>query len=516
MITDSSLQTDNGTVRRGSAISFHSPYHSRRRQTFHYQGSLLPTSFAVSGFPSIYTTDQENVSNKNAVKDSTKLDNALDNQKHLRRMSSIDYKRRSSLSASNSRRGSLFRPRAELQALIGLSKSAGLMPCPTTKQLLSLTELVIDEKERDKRILRKALSMENRTGSEDITLDYSNSGVLMVPSPYSSDKMLLRLPEDDKFKKSERRPLFRQQKSTEAMEKIEESFGEQNPTSTKSASLHEKRKSISKQISLDNKPSQMERSKEINAEEIALVVQERRTPYIRELRSQTHDFSLDETPFAFTKQENEHRAQIRRQMTTPTISDESPIRKRKHNLVRQNRQEIISSESLTKNSSKDNLPMSVLEKRDLLIRKSEQSSEDVETAETSLSAKETSSSMEKKHEDTIKKTKAPHIKKGKLLEASIETSTSSNSTTVTNVRSDSIISEDVEKDFKTDSKLLKSDDSKSDFDVFEKGKIIDDDNDDGNTNKTGSKELLLDESRNFPYDLTRNDSYKKKETEQKH
>lgn len=227
------------------------------------------------------------------TKDQEKLENFIDRQKLLRRMSNIDYSRRYSLSAGNSRRGSLMRPRAELQALIGLSKSAGLMPCPTPKQLLSLTELVIDEKEREKRILRKALSMESRTTSEDVSPEGMGPSVLLVPPTFSGEKMLLKTPEEDKYKKSERRPLFRQQKSTETMEKIEEGF----PVPTAKA-LHEKRKSIFKQISLDSKQHSFDKAKEVCPEEIAMVVQERRTPYLRELRSKTHDFPLDETPFA--------------------------------------------------------------------------------------------------------------------------------------------------------------------------------------------------------------------------
>lgn len=494
IFSDSSLQAEEGSTRRGSSISYYSPYVSSRRQTFHAQGPLLPKSYVVPGFTGIYTTDQEKLLNKNA-KDHGKLENVIDNQKLLRRMSSVDYKRRSSLSVGNSRRGSLFKPRAELQALIGLSKSAGLMSCPTPKQLLSLTELVIDEKEREKRILRKALSMENRTASEEISSDCAAPGVLMIPTPYSSDKIHLRPPEDDKFKKAERRPLFRQQKSTETMEKIEEGFAEQNVAPTKS--LLEKRKSNFKQMSLDSKSFVFDKAKEIHPEEIAMVVQERRTPYLRELRSQTHDFSLDETPFATSRNENETRPTIRRQLTTP-CAEESPIRRRKPNLVRQDRQEIASSESLTKTAAKDNLPLSVLEMRDSLIAKVEQSSgDDIETAETSLTGSETTTLVvEKASDDKGWKTKPPNAHKGKLLEALLETSTSSNSTTATNMRSDSIISEDAEKDSKSE---IRSEDSKTEFETEGKDK--------GMEKKTisASKERLIGTSSEDCYDTSEED-----------
>ncbi|KAK6642810.1 hypothetical protein RUM43_004312 [Polyplax serrata] len=497
---DSSFQIDDTINRRGSSISYHLPYHSHRRQTFHSQVPLTSKPFALPAFASIYTTDQEKLLNKN-IKGNNKIENVIDHQALLRRMSSIDYKRRSSVSAGNSRRGSLFKPRTELQALIGLSKSAGLMSCPTPQQLLSLTELVIDEKEREKRILRKALSMENRTTSEENAPEGISASVLIVPPAYPCDKMLLRPPEDDKFKKSERRPLFRQQKSTEAMEKIEEGFVEQN-VSVQPKVVTEKRKMNFRQMSLDSKCSTLhDKTKEIHPEEIAMVVHERRSPYLRELRGQLQDFSLDETPFIH--QGNQSKTLVRRQLTTP-ILEGSPLRRRKPSLLRQECQEVTSTESLTKCAPRDNLPLSLLEKRESQLRKPQQSSgDDVATAETSLSVAELLPNTKKENEQERTKMTPRQPKKETLLEVSAGTSTSSNSTTATNIRSDSLLSEEADKESRTQIKLVESEDgSKAEFEVVGKQK---------NEKKitTGSKERLIGTSSEECCDTSEDDACQK-------
>lgn len=278
-------------------------------------------------------------------------------------MSSIDGRRRASLSAGNSRRGSLLRPRAA--DFLELSKSIGIVPTP--KQLLSLTELVIDEKEREKRILRKALSMDTRTVSDDISPDCVAPSMMLIPPPYPGEKSRMRSPDPDKLQKmlTERRPSFRQQKSTDTMEKIEEDVVLKKPPPV------ERKKSMFRQMSLDS-------------------------------RSQA-------PPVCEDRPIRMERAQIKRQMTCPS-SDRS-LKVKKPGLMRQDRQEIISTESLT------DVQISLIERP--FLKKS--STEDTETAETSLMTPE----------------------KLKIQET---TSISSNSTNITNLRSDSVVSEEAKLD----------------------------------------------------------------------
>lgn len=381
-----------------------------------------------------------------------------------------------------------MRPRAELQTLLGISKSVGLVPCPTPQQLLSLTELVVDEKEREKRILRKALSMETRSPSEDISPECVAPNVMMIPPPYPGEKSFLRTPEDEKVKKSERRPSFRQQKSTEAMEKIEEDVQIKNIISKKLPV--EKRKSIFRQMSLDSKQLSFDKSRDISPEEIAMVVQERRPPHLRELRSKTQDVSTaDETPLSSQrKQIKESRSPMKRQLTAPVPDMNRSKMQKKPSLVRQDRQEIISTESLTKADDKDDLQLSVLERRSSLLRKSIQSNDTHshdDTAETSLVAPEKiviSSPVETGDQSETWERRAPFIKDSKLFGASMETtSTSSNSTNITNLRSDSVVSEDTEKDAKNESEVLKKDDaSQSDSKILVESR-----------EKIGSEERLI-------------------------
>ncbi|KAL0279686.1 UNVERIFIED_CONTAM: hypothetical protein PYX00_001187 [Menopon gallinae] len=407
----SALKIDDPGSRRGSSISYQSSYQVRRRQTLHAYSSLFPPSYPAAGYTSVYTTDQDGVSKQNEAK---KAETALDRKRLLRRMSSIDSRRRTSVSAASSRRGSLIRPRTELQTL--LSKSVGLVPFPTPKQLLSLTELVVDEKEREKRILRKALSMETRSPSEDISPDNLSPSSFMVPPPYPGEKSLLKAPEEEKYKRSERRPSMWQSKQEGP--KPEEAAQRNQPR--KSISL-EKRKSIFKQMSLDSKQALYDKSKEISPEEIAMIIHERRPPHLRDLSSK--DIRADEL--------HERRSPMRRQMTAP-VSETAMSKLRRPSLTRQDRQEVIANERMAKSDEKDDLQLSVLERRSSLTRKPLDGGSE-ETAETTLAAPE-------------KTWRPPPIKDNKFFGASMEnTSTSSNSTNVTNLRSDSVVSEDTEK-----------------------------------------------------------------------
>lgn len=272
-----------------------------------------------------------------------------------------------------------------------MSKSTGVVPTP--KQLLSLTELVIDEKEREKRILRKALSMETRTTSEDISPECLAPSMMLIPPPYPGDKQRIRSPDPDKLQKmlAERRPSFRQQKSTETMEKIEEDVLVQSVVSKKPPI--DRKKSIFRQMSLDStsRPAQPLEEKFLRPE----------------------------------------RAAIKRQMTCP--APERGLTVRKPGLMRQDRQEIISTESLIESD----VQIAMMERP--FLKKS--STEDTETAETSLMT------PEKVRNEMGAREKKPNIKDSKLLGASMETtSTSSNSTNITNLRSDSVVSEEGTKD----------------------------------------------------------------------
>lgn len=418
IFADSSvLKIDEPGSRRGSSISYQSSYRVRRRQTLHAYSSLFPPSYPVTGYTSVYTTDQDGASNKS--NETKKAETVLDRKRLLRRMSSIDSRRRTSVSAISSRRGSLIRPRTELQTL--LSKSVGLAQFPTPKQLLSLTELVVDEKEREKRILRKALSMETRSPSDDISPDCLSPGSLMIPPPYPGEKSFLKAPEEEKHKRSERRPSLWQTKQEAS--KAEEIFQRNLPR--KSVSL-EKRKSIFKQMSLDSKQALYDKSKEISPEEIAMIIQERRPPHLRDVPGK--DIRADEV--------QERRSPVRRQMTAPS-SETTVSRLRRPSLTRQERQEAVARERATKSDEKDDLQLSVLERRSSLLKKLFHGGAE-ETAETTLGAPE-------------KAWRPPRMRDSKFFGASMETtSTSSNSTNITNLRSDSVVSEDTEKDSKNE------------------------------------------------------------------
>jgi len=339
----------------------------------------------LGGYTSVYTTERDKPANRPIEETKKKLEQVMERRKSLRRLSSIDGRRRASLSAGNSRRGSLFKTRADFLP-VEISKSVGVVPTP--HQLLSLTELVLDDKEREKRILRKALSMDNRQPSEDMSPECLAPSMLLIPPPYPGDKQRMRSPDPEKLQKllSERRPSFRQQKSTETMEKIEEDELVQNLVSKKS----DRKKSMFRQMSLDSRAQ--------NVEEKFL---------------------------------HPERPSFKRQMTCP--SPEKIIKMKKPGLMRQNRQEIISTESLIESE----VQISLMDRP--FLKKS--STEETETAETSLMTPEKT----KNELEVIEKRQK--IKDSKFLGASMETtSTSSNSTNMTNLRSDSVVSEDTKEE----------------------------------------------------------------------